>query len=118
MLAEGRYRTSNGTYDEGGKIYSSLMGLAELKGNTVRVVALDGAYIPKEGDLVIGTIKIVAGNNWKIDIGGPYGASLHANNSSKNNHLPMERAASAHLCGAENGFLYAHRAPIISCRWN
>ena len=81
LLAEGRYRPSNGTYDEGGKIYSSLMGLAELKGNTVRVVALDGAYIPKEGDLVIGTIKIVAGNNWKIDIGGPYGASLHANNA-------------------------------------
>ncbi len=81
LLAEGRYRTSDGTYDEGGKIYSSLMGLAELKGNTVRVVALDGTYIPKEGDLVIGTIKIVAGNNWKIDIGGPYGASLHANNA-------------------------------------
>ena len=81
LLAEGRYRPSDGTYDESGKIYSSLMGLAELKGNTVRVVALDGVYIPKEGDLVIGTIKIVAGNNWKIDIGGPYGASLHANNA-------------------------------------
>jgi len=81
LLAEGRYRPSYGSYDEGGKIYSSLMGLAELKGNTVRVVPLEGVYIPKEGDLVIGTIKIVAGNNWKIDIGGPYGASLHANNA-------------------------------------
>ncbi|MGY5881562.1 MAG: exosome complex RNA-binding protein Rrp4 [Candidatus Thorarchaeota archaeon] len=81
LLAEGRYRPSFGTYDEGGKIYSSLMGLAELRGNTVKVVALDGAYIPKEGDLVIGVIKLVAGNNWKIDIGGPYGASLHANNA-------------------------------------
>ena len=81
LLAEGRYRPSFGTYDEGGKIYSSLMGLAELRGNAVKVVALDGAYIPKEGDLVIGVIKLVAGNNWKIDIGGPYGASLHANNA-------------------------------------
>ena len=81
LLAEGRYRPSFGTYDEGGKIYSSLMGLAELKGNTVKVVALEGAYIPKEGDLVIGVITIVAGNNWKIDIGGPYLASLHANNA-------------------------------------
>jgi exosome complex component RRP4 len=81
LLAEGRYRPSFGTYDEGGKIFSSLMGLAELKGNTVRVVALEGAYIPKEGDLVIGVIKLVAGNNWKVDIGGPYGASLHANNA-------------------------------------
>jgi len=81
LLAEGRYRASFGTYDEGGKIFSSLVGLAELRGNTVKVVALEGAYIPKEGDLVIGTITLVAGNNWKVDIGGPYGASLHANNA-------------------------------------
>jgi exosome complex component RRP4 len=81
LLAEGRYRASFGTYDEDGKIFSSLVGLAELRGNTVKVVALEGAYIPKEGDLVIGTINIVAGNNWKVDIGGPYGASLHANNA-------------------------------------
>ncbi len=81
LLAEGRYRPSFGTYDEDGKIFSSLVGLAELRGNTVKVVALEGAYIPKEGDLVIGTITLVAGNNWKVDIGGPYGASLHANNA-------------------------------------
>ncbi|MFW9809584.1 MAG: exosome complex RNA-binding protein Rrp4 [Candidatus Thorarchaeota archaeon] len=81
LLAEGRYRASFGTYDEDGKIFSSLVGLAELRGNTVKVVALEGAYIPKEGDLVIGKITLVAGNNWKVDIGGPYGASLHANNA-------------------------------------
>ncbi|MHA1943625.1 MAG: hypothetical protein ACW96M_04425 [Candidatus Thorarchaeota archaeon] len=81
LLAEGRYRASFGTYDEDGKIFSSLVGLAELRGNTVKVVALEGTYIPKEGDLVIGLIHIVAGNNWKVDIGGPYGASLHANNA-------------------------------------
>jgi exosome complex component RRP4 len=81
LLAEGRYRPSYGTYDENGKIYSTLVGLAELRGNTVKVVALEGAYIPKEGDLVIGIITAVAGNNWKVDISGPYGASLHANNA-------------------------------------
>jgi exosome complex component RRP4 len=81
LLADGRYRASFGTYDEDGKIFSSLVGLAELRGNTVKVVALEGTYIPKEGDLVIATINIVAGNNWKVDIGGPYGASLHANNA-------------------------------------
>jgi exosome complex component RRP4 len=81
LLADGRYRASFGTYDEDGKIFSSLVGLAELRGNTVKVVALEGVYIPKEGDLVIGTINIVAGNNWKVNIGGPYGASLHANNA-------------------------------------
>ncbi len=81
LLAEGRYRTSMGTYGYEDKIFSSVVGLAELRGNTVKVVPLQGVYIPREGDLVLGTITIVAGNNWKVDIGGPYGASLHANNA-------------------------------------
>lgn len=81
LLAEGRYRPSVGTYDEDGKIFSALVGLAELRGNTVKVVPLEGVYIPREGDLVIGTIFAVMGNNWKIDIKGPYIASLHANNA-------------------------------------
>ncbi|MHA2072516.1 MAG: exosome complex RNA-binding protein Rrp4 [Candidatus Thorarchaeota archaeon] len=81
LLAEGRYRTSFGTYDDGDKIYSALVGLAELRGNTVKVVALEGVYIPREGDLVLGTITMVTGNNWKVDVGGPYLASLHANNA-------------------------------------
>ena len=80
-LAEGRYRSSIGTYYENGKILSALVGLAELRGNTVKVVPLNGVYIPREGDIVVGTINVVAGNNWKVDIGGPYGASLHANNA-------------------------------------
>ncbi|TXT53950.1 MAG: Exosome complex component Rrp4 [Candidatus Thorarchaeota archaeon] len=82
LLAEGRYRPSYGTYaDREGKVFSAVVGLAELRGNTVKVVALEGVYTPREGDLVIGKITQVVGNNWRVDIGGPYGASLHANNA-------------------------------------
>ena len=81
LLAEGRYRASVGTYEYNGKVFSSLVGLAELRGNTVKVVALQGTYIPREGDLVIGVITQVSGNNWKVDIKCPYQASLHANNA-------------------------------------
>jgi exosome complex component RRP4 len=81
LLAEGRYRSAIGTYHDNDRIYSALVGLAELRGNTIKVVPLEGVYIPREGDLVIGTITEVASNNWKVDIGGPYGASIHANNA-------------------------------------
>ncbi len=81
LLAEGRYRPSVGAYDEDGKVFASVIGLAEVRGNTIQVVSLQGVYIPREGDLVIATITYVAGNNWKLDIGGPYNASLHANNA-------------------------------------
>ncbi|MDF1540571.1 MAG: exosome complex RNA-binding protein Rrp4, partial [Candidatus Thorarchaeota archaeon] len=82
LLAEGRYRAAVGAYGEGEKVFAAVVGLAELRGNTVKVVPLQGVYIPHEGDLVIGTITIVAGNNWKVDLGsGPNLASLHANNA-------------------------------------
>ena len=81
LLAEGRYRPSVGAYDEDGKVFASVIGLAEVRGNTIQVVPLQGVYIPREGDLVLATITYVAGNNWKLDIGGPYNASLHANNA-------------------------------------
>jgi exosome complex component RRP4 len=81
LLAEGRYRAAIGTYRDEERIYSALVGLAELRGNTIKVVPLEGVYIPREGDLVIGTITEVASTNWKVDIGGPYGASIHANNA-------------------------------------
>ncbi len=83
LLAEGRYRSSTGTYEDSGKVFSALVGLAELRGNTIKVVPLQGVYMPHEGDLVIGTIVSVGSNNWRLDIGGPYQASLHANNALK-----------------------------------
>jgi exosome complex component RRP4 len=82
LLAEGRYRAAVGAYGDDEKIFAAVVGLAELRGNTVKVVPLQGVYIPREGDLVIGKITIVAGNNWKVELGsGPYLASLHANNA-------------------------------------
>ncbi len=82
LLAEGRYRAAVGAYGDDEKIFAAVVGLAELRGNTVKVVPLQGVYIPSEGDLVIGKITIVAGNNWKVDLGsGPNLASLHANNA-------------------------------------
>jgi exosome complex component RRP4 len=82
LLAEGRYRAAVGAYGDDDKIFAAVVGLAELRGNTVKVVPLQGVYIPREGDLVIGKITIVAGNNWKVELGsGPYLASLHANNA-------------------------------------
>ena len=82
LLAEGRYRAAVGAYGEDDKVFAAVVGLAELRGNTVKVVPLQGVYIPREGDLVIGKITIVAGNNWKVELGsGPYLASLHANNA-------------------------------------
>ncbi len=65
-----------GTYVENGKVFSSVFGIASLK-NQIRVVPLSGKYIPRSGDLIIGTITEVTFSNWIVDIRSPYEGLLH-----------------------------------------
>ncbi len=44
----------------------------------LRVIPLKGRYIPKEGDVVIGTVVDVSLSSWTIDINSPYSAVLYA----------------------------------------
>jgi len=76
LLAEGEYLAGENTYVENKKIYSSRLGLVEYDNKKVNVVALKAFYIPRIGDLVIGTVTEVGFNGWTIDINAPYMAFL------------------------------------------
>ncbi len=76
LLAEGEYLAGENTYIENKKIYSSRLGLVEYDNKKVNVVALKAFYIPRIGDLVIGTVTDVGFNGWTIDINAPYMAFL------------------------------------------
>ncbi len=76
LLAEGEYLAGENTYVENKKIYSSRLGLVEYDNKKVNVVALKAFYIPRIGDLVIGTVTEVGFNGWTIDINAPYLAFL------------------------------------------
>lgn len=76
LLAEGDYLAGENTYVENKVIYSSRLGLVEYDNKKVNVVALKGFYIPRIGDLVIGTVTEVGFNGWTIDINAPYKAFL------------------------------------------
>jgi len=76
LLAEGKYEAGANTYKEGDKIYSSVIGLAEIKNKVVSVIALKGCYIPKVGDIVIGIITDYSPTSWQVDINSPYTATL------------------------------------------
>jgi exosome complex component RRP4 len=78
LLAEGEYQAGENTYLEGGKIYASRIGLADCDNKRVNVVALRAFYVPKVGDIVIGSVKEVGFNGWTIDIKSPYDAMLRA----------------------------------------
>jgi len=66
-----------GTFVEGGKVYSALLGIKSVRPDQVSVVPLSGQYIPMRGDLVVGKIVDIGPSNWLVDINSPYPAPLH-----------------------------------------
>ena len=78
LLAEGDYLSGDNTFVEGNKIYSARIGLVDSDNKKVNVVALRAFYVPKVGDIVIGTILEVGFNGWTVDIKSPYSALLRA----------------------------------------
>lgn len=78
LLAEGKYEAGANVYCEGGKFYSTVIGLAELRNNTVMVIPLRGCYIPVVGDIVIGKVVDVITTAWMLDIRSPWLAVLFA----------------------------------------
>jgi exosome complex component RRP4 len=78
LLAEGEYQAGENTYVEAGRIYASRIGLVDLDTKRVNVVALRAFYVPKVGDIVIGSVIEVGFNGWTVDIRAPYSAILRA----------------------------------------
>jgi exosome complex component RRP4 len=66
-----------GTYRVGGKVYASVLGLLSAHPPRVQIVPLSGRYIPKAGDVVVGTVTDVQTTFWLLDIGAPRWAPLH-----------------------------------------
>jgi len=78
VLARGfEYLPSYGTYRKGEEIISKIVGMVKVKNShMIRVIPLSGAYIPQEGDGVIGRIEEVNISSWVVDINSPYAAFL------------------------------------------
>jgi exosome complex component RRP4 len=76
LLAEGNYKAGDNTFKEGKKIYSAMIGLSNSIGRNVFVVALNGCYIPRVGDYIIGTIVDLRLGSWIVDINSAYKAIL------------------------------------------
>jgi len=78
LIAEGEYVAGENTYIEKNRIYASRVGIVEYETKKIDVVALKAFYVPRMGDVVIGTITEVGFNGWMVDINSPYPALLRA----------------------------------------
>ncbi len=97
LLAEGDYLPGENTYVEEKKIYASRIGLADTDNKKINVVALRAFYVPKVGDIVIGTVVEVGFNGWTVDIKAPYTALLRASDVLSRPFKPQNDELSAVL---------------------
>ena len=101
ILAEGDYLAGKNTYAENSKIYASRIGLVDCSNKQVNVVALRSLYLPKVGDVVIGTVLEVGFNGWTVDIKAPYTALLRASDVLSRPFKPQKDELSQVLGGGD-----------------
>jgi exosome complex component RRP4 len=69
-------RYGRGTFADGEKVFSTVLGIPRVSEVEVSVIPLSGVYLPVIGDRIIGTIKSVEISGWMVDINSPYPAFL------------------------------------------
>lgn len=61
---------------EGNKLYSNVIGLAEISGRGIKLIPLAGKYIPKPGDNVIGVVSSIQNSLAIVELFCPYKAGI------------------------------------------
>jgi exosome complex component RRP4 len=75
----GRLRPGFNTYKEGRQIYALRLGIKQVKGDTVGVLALSGRYDPQRNDLIIATVLETGPSIWVMNINGASPVTMHVN---------------------------------------
>lgn len=82
-IAEGMdYVNSTGTYRIGDDIYSTHVGIIDIRGHVIKVIPFNGKYRPETGDLIIGKVMDVGFSYWLLEIGIPFYANLNVRDAS------------------------------------
>ncbi len=73
MLASGMdYLPSRGTYRKNDAIYSKRLGLLRVDGKVLKIIPLNGTYMPKANDIVVGQVTDIISCGWLINFNAPY----------------------------------------------
>lgn len=75
----GRLKPGFNTYKEGRAIYALRLGMKQLKGDVVSVLALSGRYDPQRNDLIIATVLETGPSIWVMDINSAHPVTMHVN---------------------------------------
>jgi len=77
VLAEGMdFLPGKGAFREKERIICSRVGLLSINGRILNVIPLNGPYVPRRDDVVVGIIRDMSYSSWFVDVGYAYEASL------------------------------------------
>lgn len=67
---------STGTFRDGENIVANRLGIVSVSNHVIKVIALNGVYLPERDDTVIGKVTDVGFSGWTVDIGAPTPANM------------------------------------------
>jgi exosome complex component RRP4 len=76
VVSGNEFLPGDGAYRDGADVVAGRYGIANIFEKHVRVIPVSGAYYPKRGNTIIGTIVDITFNGWLIDFGGAQNAFL------------------------------------------
>ena len=76
IVTGNEFLPGDGAYRDGTEVVANLYGIASVQDNHVRVIPVSGAYYPRRGNTIIGTVVDITFNGWLIDFGGAQNAFL------------------------------------------
>ncbi len=76
IVSGNEFLPGDGAYRDGVDVVANRWGIANIFEKHVRVVPVSGAYYPRRGNTIIGTIVDITFNGWLIDFGGAQNAFL------------------------------------------
>ncbi|MEM0359970.1 MAG: exosome complex protein Rrp4 [Candidatus Diapherotrites archaeon] len=89
LLTDQRKKLGEHVFVEEGKAYSDSLGLAEQDTEYVRVIPLQGKYMPQAEDLIVGIIAREEFSGYVVDINSFYYSFVRKDNLRK----PLEKGA-------------------------
>lgn len=78
VITSGSYRAEQNTILDGRLIVSTAVGVSEIADDTVRVIPLNGKYMPRIDDMVVGKVTSHTSLAWELDINSCYVGFLPA----------------------------------------
>jgi len=76
IVSGNEFLPGDGAYRDGEEVVAEKFGLANVQEKHVRVIPVSGAYYPRRGNTIIGTVVDITFNGWLIDFGGAQNAFL------------------------------------------